>query len=570
MNSTWYYGLDSKVHGPVDSSSLQVLFQKGTLKKTDLILKDGHPDWKAAQDWEELQTFFQQREALVQDSVPLPEFNEKWDSNSYVVLFRKLGSSKPTQDGPFSLEEVKKMLQERTLTTEDMIWQKNFLEWKSIGQLPEFDIYHWKLDSERQEKLSSVVEYEKPASNPAPEKDDFLARLDRWEADLEPQSQVSFKLPTEKNVDDFLGESSFALPQDQTQQKDPSARPEEKKGVLIRHTLITLISLLGLSAAGFFAFQQYQELQRKAELLAAPTKASKNSDTPSAPVVPPPVPLDPPKEEVEKKSVESSLENKSGTPTTAATATTIPAQQHGDSGKQASPTPAAQPALHEPVKPVEKTLPFKVKMESKKSFKEVQIIFQNIPSKTDKIFYILKGNGKSLAWVGGYRKKGSEKVKNSERMVLRFADLPLGKYTLIYHGPEIQESEFPMDIGSDSKAWKLAMAKLGSQKLKARSKELLLLKDNIQQHLLWVKTTKSLLKNKKSKLGSARKSLQKLRSGPLVQVEKSFSTLDFDEAWTQLDEISKDLEDLMEGDDLSQTNLQEVQKDLLSMLKKLK
>lgn len=569
MSSTWYYGLDSKVHGPVDDNSLQVLFQKGTLKKTDLILKDGHPDWKAAQDWVELQPFFQQRESLVQDSVPLPEFNEKWDSNSYVVLFRKLGSSKPTQDGPFSLEEVKKMLQEKTLSTEDKIWQKHFLDWKSVGQLPEFDIYHWKLDSERQEKLSTVVEYEKPAASPAPEKDDFLARLDRWEADLEPQSQVSFKLPAEKNANDFLGEASFALPQDQTQQQEKSVGSEGKKGIFIRHAFLTLVSLLGLSAAGFFAFQQYQELQRKAGLLTVPPKTLKGTDVSSVPVVPPTVSSEPPKEEVEKKSVESSSELKSGTPasTSAATASS---QQHVESVKQASPAVSAPSVPHEPVKVVEKTLPLKLKMETKKSFKEVQVIFQNIPSKTDKIFYVLKGNGKSLASVGGYRRKGSEKVKNSDKLILQFGALPLGKYALIYHGPEIQESEFLMDVGSDSKAWKVAMTKLGSQKTKARSQELLLLKDKIQQHLLWVKTTKGLLKNKKSKLGTARKFLQKLRVGPLLQVEKNISTLDFDETWTQLDEISKDLEDLIEGDDLSQTNLQEVQKDLLSMLKKLK
>lgn len=592
MSATWYYGLDSKVHGPVDSHSLQVLFQNGTLKKTDLLLKDGESDWRSAQEWPELQPFFQQRESLVQTSVPLPQFNEKWDSNSYVVLYSKLGSSKLTQDGPFSLEEVKKMLQEKTLSVDDKIWQKHFTDWKSIAELPEFDIYHWKLDSQRQEKLASVVEYEKPIEKPTPAQDDFLARLDRWEADLEPQSQVSFKMPQEKNEEDFLGEAAFALSSSENLPKESVPADANAKGLFVRHGVLTVVSLLGLSAAGFFAFQQYQELQKKAELLATP-KPMKNKQVPvpndsTLSVDASPNPMAPPSPSVsagESQVKSPSLNSDSETHNTSLnvsvsspSSTQNPSQAASESSMPIKKDPklvATSPStakVEESValKSVQKNLPIKLKMETKKNYKEVWIHFQNLPSKTDKIFYTLKGKERSLAFLGGFRKKGSDKVKTTEHFSLQFSSLPLGKYTLIYHGSEVPESEFQMDVGSESKLWKQSMVKLSAQKNKARNQESLLLKEKIQQHLLWVKTMRGLLKTKKSKLAAGKSSLQKLRQGPLIQVEKSVSTLYLDDLWMQLDEISKDLEDLLDGDDLSQNNLQEVQKELLSMLKKLK
>lgn len=46
--STWYYAIDGRQNGPVPSSEIRSLIETGRLDRaTDLVWKDGMPDWKA-------------------------------------------------------------------------------------------------------------------------------------------------------------------------------------------------------------------------------------------------------------------------------------------------------------------------------------------------------------------------------------------------------------------------------------------------------------------------------------------------------------------------------------------
>ena len=48
MSQEWYYSVDGDRQGPVSGAELKKLAEAGTLKATDLVWKDGMPDWVAA------------------------------------------------------------------------------------------------------------------------------------------------------------------------------------------------------------------------------------------------------------------------------------------------------------------------------------------------------------------------------------------------------------------------------------------------------------------------------------------------------------------------------------------
>ena len=51
MAEQWYYSRDNKNHGPISGQELQQLAQKGQLLESDLIWKEGMPEWKAAKNY---------------------------------------------------------------------------------------------------------------------------------------------------------------------------------------------------------------------------------------------------------------------------------------------------------------------------------------------------------------------------------------------------------------------------------------------------------------------------------------------------------------------------------------
>jgi TM2 domain-containing membrane protein YozV len=48
VSQEWYYSVDGDRQGPVSGAELKKLAEAGTLKATDLVWKDGMPDWVAA------------------------------------------------------------------------------------------------------------------------------------------------------------------------------------------------------------------------------------------------------------------------------------------------------------------------------------------------------------------------------------------------------------------------------------------------------------------------------------------------------------------------------------------
>ena len=48
MSAEWYYARNKKQHGPVSSAGLKELAQSGELRPTDLIWKEGLPEWTPA------------------------------------------------------------------------------------------------------------------------------------------------------------------------------------------------------------------------------------------------------------------------------------------------------------------------------------------------------------------------------------------------------------------------------------------------------------------------------------------------------------------------------------------
>ena len=50
----WYYAKHGKQEGPVDQATLQSKIQSGEVAATDLVWRDGMPEWKAAGDVTEL------------------------------------------------------------------------------------------------------------------------------------------------------------------------------------------------------------------------------------------------------------------------------------------------------------------------------------------------------------------------------------------------------------------------------------------------------------------------------------------------------------------------------------
>ena len=60
--------------------------------------------------------------------------------------------------GPFSTDEMRKMLREKRLDVTDLIWRKGMDHWGVVGKLQEFHPHSWSLTPQGEQDLAQVIE----------------------------------------------------------------------------------------------------------------------------------------------------------------------------------------------------------------------------------------------------------------------------------------------------------------------------------------------------------------------------------------------------------------------------
>lgn len=130
--SVWYFNKNLKPQGPLDFEELKRKILRGEIGPQDLILKDGEEVWRPAAEWRELRAdlfpAFQKKDLNPTD----PEVKE------WILLSFTAETPQGRQQGPYSVQDLCRLLQEQTISAEDYVWRSGLTGWVQIKDRPEF------------------------------------------------------------------------------------------------------------------------------------------------------------------------------------------------------------------------------------------------------------------------------------------------------------------------------------------------------------------------------------------------------------------------------------------------
>lgn len=130
--SSWYFHKNLKPQGPLDHTEMKRKIMKGEVGPTDLILQEGGDSWLPAAEWREFP-----RELF-------PAFQKNYFKNpspqerEWVLLVFNSESSQGRQEGPYSLEDINRMLSAGDVRAEDYIWRSGLTGWVQVKDRAEF------------------------------------------------------------------------------------------------------------------------------------------------------------------------------------------------------------------------------------------------------------------------------------------------------------------------------------------------------------------------------------------------------------------------------------------------
>lgn len=128
--SSWFYNKDLKPQGPLTLEELKKKIMKGEIRPGDLVMKDAE-NWLAAVDWKELPRDL------------FPAFQNAWykeskhDEKEWILL-GFAADGKPTQEGPYSVQNLKALLQTEQISADSYIWRSGLSGWVQLQDREEF------------------------------------------------------------------------------------------------------------------------------------------------------------------------------------------------------------------------------------------------------------------------------------------------------------------------------------------------------------------------------------------------------------------------------------------------
>lgn len=138
--SSWYFNKNLKPQGPVDFDDMKRKIMRGEISPGDLILKDGESSWLPAMEWRE----------FPQEMFPAFQKNyfKKSDSREREWILLVFNSENPQgiQEGPYSVEDIQKMITDGKVSIEDYVWRTGLTGWVQLKDRAEFAIPSTSLD----------------------------------------------------------------------------------------------------------------------------------------------------------------------------------------------------------------------------------------------------------------------------------------------------------------------------------------------------------------------------------------------------------------------------------------
>lgn len=155
----WYVNQKGKALGPFSLNDLKSLAAGGRLKGHDLVFKDGSPQWRKAYDWPELagECFGEENRSSFDRLLQTPE-DERAIENQWVLLVREDMEREVRfrQRGPYSTEEVRRLIREEKVKPSDHAWKKGDTGWRPLYELSDFKVHDLKMTPEAREALRKV------------------------------------------------------------------------------------------------------------------------------------------------------------------------------------------------------------------------------------------------------------------------------------------------------------------------------------------------------------------------------------------------------------------------------
>lgn len=158
MDAIWYYVQGSERVGPVDKDKLSELFSSGVLDNDSYVWKKGFDNWKYIKDVAELEDLAvstqselpQQQPDLDEETDPfmeLPKMHQtnvgdfSWDNikDDDTAISVKIGVDRGGHEaeyGPFSINQLKKALEENRINEKTFIFTPGLDDWVFLADTP--------------------------------------------------------------------------------------------------------------------------------------------------------------------------------------------------------------------------------------------------------------------------------------------------------------------------------------------------------------------------------------------------------------------------------------------------
>lgn len=160
MSVAWYYVQNNDRLGPVSEDELRKLLVNGPLTKQSYIWRKGFDNWVKASEVAEFVDIFapQQAEELDIPAVsPMMRNDLDWNSISFTEkMFNiKIGFDRggvETEYGPFSLEMLKRLYDEKRINAKTFIFCKGMKNWIFLADIPIYESLFAELPPQIEEK----------------------------------------------------------------------------------------------------------------------------------------------------------------------------------------------------------------------------------------------------------------------------------------------------------------------------------------------------------------------------------------------------------------------------------
>lgn len=124
----WYIQRKGRAEGPLPEANIVHAIQKGELGPYDLVFRDGDSRWQPLSEIPQFHSYFEKKTK-----------SQKNLDDLWVALVKVPGQKTRRQKGPFTTEQLKKLLKNGEVQLTDYVWKDGMKEWYRIHSL---EIFH--------------------------------------------------------------------------------------------------------------------------------------------------------------------------------------------------------------------------------------------------------------------------------------------------------------------------------------------------------------------------------------------------------------------------------------------